>query len=201
MNEETQLIKKNGRTELLLLIVLFAAPVVGAWLIYNYTDIGKGESNSYGDLIEPAVAISQTALYAPANGAIAGELHGKWSLIYILPTKCEQACQQKINMLKHLKSSLVKNSDRLQLIVAYTTPADEFDGAGVPFDFNWGNILVLSFIEFFSFTSNGGGFMKPEIGEFMLVDPAGNFMMRYTANSEGSGIIQDIKRLLRYSRL
>lgn len=200
MDKDTQLKKKNGRTELLLLIMLFAAPVVGAWLIFNYTNIGKGDSNSYGELVEPPVGISEMALYSLTSGAIEGELHGKWSLIYILPTKCEQSCQQKISMLKQLKSSLVQNSDRLQLIVAHTAQADKFDGAGVPPDFNWGNVLVLSFMKFYDLASKGGDFLKPDIGEFLLVDPAGNIMMRYNAGSEGSGILQDIKRLLRYSR-
>jgi len=200
MDKDTQLKKKNGRTELLLLIMLFAAPVIGAWLIFNYTNIGKGDSNSYGELVEPPVAIPKTALYSLTNGAIEGELHGKWSLIYILPTKCEQACQQKISMLKQLKSSLVQNSDRLQLIVAHNAPAEKFDGAGMPPDFNWGNVLVLSFMRFYDLASKGNGFLKPDAGEFLLVDPAGNIMMRYTVDSEGSGILQDIKRLLRYSR-
>ncbi len=200
MDKDTQLKKKNGRTELLLLIMLFAAPVVGAWLIFNYTNIGKGDSNSYGELVEPPVAIPKIALYSLTKGAIEGELHGKWSLIYILPTKCEQACQQKITMLKQLKSSLVQNSDRLQLIVAYTTSADTFDGAGVPPDFNWGNVLILSYAKFYGLASKRDDFLKPDIGEFLLVDPAGNLMMRYNADSEGSGVLQDIKKLLRYSR-
>jgi hypothetical protein len=200
MDKEIQLKKKNGRTELLLLIIIFAAPVLGAWLIFNYTNIGKGDSSSYGSLVEPPVAISEMALYSLTNGAIAGELHGKWSLIFILPAKCVQDCQQKINMLKLLKSSLVQNSDRLQLIVAHTAPADNFDGAGVPTDFNWGNVLVLSFKKFYGLASKGDDSFKSKIGEFLLVDPAGNIMMRYNAGSEGSGILQDIKRLLRYSR-
>ena len=34
-----------------------------------------------------------------------------------------------------------------------------------------------------------------------LVDPLGNLMMSYPADAEPGGIIKDLKRLLRYSRI
>jgi cytochrome oxidase Cu insertion factor (SCO1/SenC/PrrC family) len=35
--------------------------------------------------------------------------------------------------------------------------------------------------------------------EFLLADPKGRLMMSYKKGSEGAGIINDIKRLLRFS--
>ena len=41
----------------------------------------------------------------------------------------------------------------------------------------------------------------PDTGGIYLVDPIGNLMMRFPADPDPSGVIKDLQRLLKYSRL
>ena len=43
------------------------------------------------------------------------------------------------------------------------------------------------------------GFLEP--GKFYIIDPFGNLIMSYSADSDPDDLISDLKRLLRYSRI
>jgi hypothetical protein len=99
-------------------------------------------------------------------------------------------------MLRNLRLALGSNSDRLQIVVAAEQPylsGADLDGAYVidPADIRAAEEGKAVDADYISGLGQG----------FYLVDPAGNLMMRYFVDSEGAGILQDLKRLLRYSRI
>ncbi len=201
MSEEQKSSKRVGRIELLVLVLVFISPILGAWIIYIYTDIGRGDSINHGNLLDPPVRLQDVSLHSPAGGSEAGNLLGKWSLIYILPDACEATCRQDIQMLQKLKLSLAQNSHRLQLVVANNSDLGAVGESGLATQVDWGEVLAMSIKDDFIVTADKT--QLPDIfeREYLLVDPAGNLMMRYNRDSEGAGILQDIKRLLRYSRI
>ncbi len=199
MDEKQTGSKKIGRIELVLLVLVFMSPIIGAWFIYAYTEFGKTDSASYGVLLEPPVPLQDVSLSSPAGDKNAGSLTGKWSLVYILAGPCERACLDKVDMLIKLKQSLAQNSHRLQLIVAYEGSPDTVAGSDNVYEVSWDVVLVMPTIS--DFKSSREDVEMPGLieGGLLLIDPAGNLVMRYNKDSDGAGILQDIKKLFHYS--
>ena len=201
MDKQSPSVRRGGRAELLLLLLVFAAPILGAWIIYTYTDIGKEDNNSYGELIEPPFKAQDAPLLSMTDGVIAGSLQGKWSLIYVLPDNCDEDCKKNIDMLQRLKSSLAKNSGRLQLVVIKNGGLDGLRHSELSELVNWDNVYVSPLERMFNSSGGQDRLLNLQDSEFLLADPRGNLVMRYKKGSEGAGILNDIKRLLRYSRV
>lgn len=188
--------KTSGRPRLMLLAlaVVFAAPFAGAWLIYHFTDIGQGSAdNSYGELIQPPVKVQDQALKDPGGG---GEptLHGKWSLVYFMPSDCDRACAGRLAAMREVRAMLVRDAARLQLVAATATAGGESLPAGIPAAVHQGILLL----EGFDRAAYPGAAAD---GSLFLIDPLGNLMMKYPPGSTSEGIVDDLKRLLRYSRI
>jgi cytochrome oxidase Cu insertion factor (SCO1/SenC/PrrC family) len=196
----TEKITSRTKQRLLLSVItlIFALPFGASWFIYNFTDIGKGDvAGSYGELIVPPVPVADIELLATANGAETGHLHGKWSLVYIAGTDCDPPCRSRLDDMMGLRMNLGKDTARLQLLVGTLSagsepPLRQFlqDYAGDRVLFLPGTNMTVSMQEY-----------ALEAGRLYLVDPLGNIMMRYSSASDPEGIMRDLKRLLRYSRI
>jgi cytochrome oxidase Cu insertion factor (SCO1/SenC/PrrC family) len=199
MDKHPPSIRRAGKAELLLLLLVFAAPILGAWIIYTYTDIGKGDNNNYGELIDPPLMVQDASLFSIKDNVIVGSLVGKWSLIYVLPGNCDQSCIKNSDMLQRLKSSLSKNSGRLQLVFFKNGGLDGLPLSVLSTPTNRKDLFVLPLEGMFESLGDDYKSQILQESEFLLADPKGRLMMSYKKGSEGAGIINDIKRLLRFS--
>jgi hypothetical protein len=200
-------ISRKGRQRLIILALalIFSLPFSASWIIYNFTDIGKGEvEGSYGQLIVPPVPMSNIRLQEPAAGGAGRDLHGKWNLLYITQAGCEPDCRDKLQQMSALRIALVKDTARLQLLLGTT----ESGSAGELHEFlahySEKRILLFPYINHAVKEDTGTGpaaTPRFESGKLYLIDPLGNLMMSYPANSDPDGILRDLKRLLRYSRI
>lgn len=188
--------EKTGRPRLVLLamVVVFAAPFAGAWLIYNFTDIGRDSaSNSYGELVQPPVKVRDQALKDPGGG-VDQPLHGKWSLVYFMPPDCGRGCAGRLAAMREVRAMLVRDAARLQLVAATAPGRDVSLPATVAAAVRKG-ILLLDGFDPAAYPAAAAD------GSLFLIDPLGNLMMRYPPGSTSEGIAGDLKRLLRYSRI
>ena len=187
--------EKPGRPRLVLLalVVVFAAPFVGAWLVYNFTGIGRDEApGSYGQLLVPPVPVADRPLHDPA-GVGDQRLHGKWSLVTFLPANCGRPCTETLATLRQVRVALGGDAARLQLVAV--TGSGELP-SGIPERLRR-SLLLLDEIAADELRQAG----QAGEGGLLLIDPLGNLMMRYPPASAGEGILGDLKRLLRYSRI
>ena len=197
--------KLDNRKELIFLVVVFSAPFVAAWLIYNHMSlVNIGDSSNYGDPISPPRLIPDLTLTGVVAGRADAQLYGKWSLIYLLSDSCSRQCQDNIRMLRNLRASLGSNSDRIQAVLALKNPASSELTKKLATDFNWNGIFMVDREDLSAAEENSLDLkeIEPALESgFYLVDPLGNMMMRYKIDSDGAGIMTDLKRLLRYSRI
>lgn len=194
----TDKISGKNRQRLLLsaIVLIFALPFGASWFIYNYTDIGKGDvTASYGELIMPPVPLADITLLS--QGDESRHLHGKWSLVYITGSDCDKTCRSKLDGMMGLRTNLGKDTDRLQLLLG-TASGMADDGLKHFLQGYSGTRILL-----FPWTKLSADFQRYDLetGSLYLVDPLGNLMMHYSSASDPEGIIRDLKRLLRYSRI
>lgn len=201
MDEDRPLKKRGNRTELMLLVLVFVVPILGAWLVYNFTDIGRnGGMVNHGTLIEPPAVIPDMTLEGGSPGS-SQPLHGRWSLVYIVTGQCDRDCRDSLDMLTNLRLAMASKAERVQIVLVEAgVDLPEKMPAGV----EWDKIHRVSgkdaeIIRVQAMDSMPGGSLTGR--EIFLIDPIGNLMMRYADSSQGSGLLEDLKRLLRYSRI
>lgn len=188
-----------------LIILVCALPFAGAWYVYNFTDLGKHqENNSHGTLIIPPGLISDSKLLNPVTGDINKSLHGKWNLVYLESGDCARECIDALDIAKQLRAAMANNTGRIQIILAIDTastviPAEIVQNGSVQV-LIWPVDDVLT-SEIYTQIRLSRDNHTPEKGAFYLIDPIGNMMMMYPPGSDPAGMLKDLKRLLRYSRI
>lgn len=197
---------EGGRKNALLILLIFAvfaAPALISWLLLGFTDIGE-ESGGHGRLIEPPRPLPNLTLSNPKAEGDEARLHGKWSLLYLNRGVCGQACERNLYRMRQLRLATGKHAPRVQRVLV------QLDEEPRPLDEDqqkhFAGQLVLWVMNEKAFPGidifRVDGTLPPYEGQAIyLVDPLGNLMMVYPADTQPKGIIRDLNRLLRYSRI
>ena len=191
---------------LLLLFAVFALPPLLSWFLFNYTDMGKNHrAGEHGTLVVPPRPVPDWELTnLPDETGADKRLHGKWSLVYPLNGKCREACGRNLYKMRQLRLATGKYAQRVQRVMLVVnndrhalTRAQLLDYPGqlLLFPENVDNETLLRLFRL------SAGDQPFDHDRLYLVDPLGNLMMSYAAATEPEGIIKDLKRLLKYSRI
>lgn len=171
----------SPRLKLFLLFAACAAPLVLATLVYRF-GWGTGSAGNYGELIAPRL------LAAPALE----RLRGKWVLVSFDRAACDERCERKLYIMRQTRRAQGKEQERIERLWFLTD-------AGSP------RAELLAAIEGTHVAHAGADLVRQFPGEpqehVYLVDPLGNLMMRFPRDPEPAGVIKDLQRLLKYSRI
>ena len=191
---------------LFLLFAVFALPPLLSWYAFNHTDLGKQQgSAAHGALITPPRQLPDWNLadLSQRNGAQA-RLHGKWTLLYLLDGKCLETCRQNLYRMRQLRLATGKNAGRVQRAVLVVNRDRDALTAEQLRDFP-GQLLLFpggmddgALRPLFELSAGDRPFAQDRL---YLVDPLGNLMMSYAGTTDPGGIIKDLTRLLKYSRI
>lgn len=195
----------KGRSRLYLLVVmgLFAAPVVLAWLVFFvFPDWRPAGTVNHGELVAPVRPLPAFRLH-DAGGAPVDEtlLRGKWTLLLLQQGDCDDACMHRLYDVRQIRLAQGKNIDRLQRVMLWASAGaggDEIAGTFpgqtlIPLDPAADAGLIATF------AVDAADPLTAQ--RLYLVDPAGNLMMRYEPDADPRGTIKDLERLLKYSGL
>ena len=178
------------------LFLLFFGPLAVALFLYYGTDWRPGGSGNHGTLVDPPRPTPQVSLPG-ADGLPAGDgfLRDRWSLVYVARSACEEACRDALYNGRQMRLALGRRMDRLTRVYLFTgqAPAAEFIAAEHP------DLQVVR-----ASGPEGEALLAAFPGQeegYWLVDPLGNVMMRYPADQPPKGMMEDIKKLLRLSRI
>jgi cytochrome oxidase Cu insertion factor (SCO1/SenC/PrrC family) len=181
------------RSKFLLLIGLFAVPVVAAYL--SYFGLRPAGHTNYGELI-PVTPLQHTAGAAHDGTAMDIEtLRGKWVMVYVGPTRCDATCAQQLYLVRQTRIALGKEQSRIERLWVLTDASkvdaavlQEYPGLHV-----WrpGDEL---FVGQFPATHDPAG-------HIYLVDPLGNLMLRFPVQPDPKLMLKDLKLLLKASQI
>lgn len=191
----------KGRRQLILLAVLFAAPVVTAWLAWKLAVTeGVGATTNAGQLIAPARPLAAVGLTG-TDGEQLGDrlLSGRWSYVLLSTGSCTAACADKLYLTRQVRTGVSKDMQRVQrLLVLRALPADLDAMRATHPDLQ---IAVLDDKTWENFAAQFEGEVAAEQGVFFMVDPLGNLMMRYDSAVEPKGVLKDLRKLLKVSQV
>ena len=201
MIEATKKTKKN--LILLFLLLISGGPFVASWWLFNFTDIGRdGGAYSHGELIVPPRQIENLNLYDSTGEIEKNSLYGKWTMVFLIDQDCDSACEEALYMMRQINIAMNNNAHRVQRVLISLRGEIDVLTAEQHAKYKAQRVAAVSeggVEEIMALFETKGGEETPK-GVF-LVDPLGNLMMRYSFNADPSGVIKDLKRLLKYSRI
>jgi hypothetical protein len=186
-----------GRWKMTVVLLMCAAPVVASYLTYY---VWRPEARSvFGTLMDPQRPLPDlvgTALDGtPVN---LRTLKGQWLLVSVAGGACDAQCQNYLYMQRQLRESLGKEKDRVDRVwlIDDQTPVSE---ALLPAISEATVLRVEKTALARWLTADAGRALQDHL---YLVDPLGNWMMRFPAGLDMTGAAKakrDIGRVLRAS--
>lgn len=193
---QTEVVRtRAGRWRMLAVMLVCAAPVIASYFTY-YVVRPDGRRN-FGELITPQRPLPALAARdlqgAPVN---LQTLKGQWLFVSVAGAACDALCKQNLYLQRQLREGLGKEKDRLDWVWLIT------DDAPVPAELapalKDATVLRVPAAGLAEWLQAEPGHQLPE--QLYLVDPLGNWMMRFPPNLTPEGALKvkrDLDRLMR----
>lgn len=188
---------KNGRWKMLLVLLLCASPVIASYITY-YIIRPEGRRN-FGELINPQKTLPNlNASSLDGKNINLQSLKGQWMLVSVAGGACDASCQKHLYLQRQLRETLGKEKDRLDWVWLVA------DDAAVPAALlpalKDATVLRLPAEQIATWMQPAQGQQLPD--HLYLVDPMGNWMMRFPVGLDTVAtkkVKTDIERVLRAS--
>jgi cytochrome oxidase Cu insertion factor (SCO1/SenC/PrrC family) len=190
--------ENRQRRVLVGLALLFFAPLgLAFYLYYGYGAWRPGGRVNAGELIEPARPLPPLALPLLGAGNTSPDfLKGKWTLLYVEPAACGQACRKDLYNMRQVRLALDRDMNRVQrVLIADVDCCDakelrEQHPDLVAIRASAADAPLRALLPH-----------RDDAPHFYLIDPLGNLMMCYSADANAKGMLEDLKRLLQLSSI
>ena len=188
---------RMGRLKMLLIWAVCAAPVVASYLSY-YVVKPQGRIN-HGTLItppkpmaaEPGLAFTDLQGQAVAPRA----LQGQWLLVSVAGGACDAACERQLYLQRQLREVLGRDKDRVDRVWLIPDQAEVRPALLPALAQAW--TLRVDAARLSQWLQADAG--QTLSSHLYLVDPRGDWMMRFPADADPVRIKKDLMRLLKAS--
>ena len=188
---------RMGRWKMLLVLLVCAAPVVASYLTY-YVVRPEGRRN-LGELIDPQRPLPDVIAQAmDGNPVNLRALKDQWLLISVAGAQCDAICARHLYLQRQLREGLGKDKDRLDWVWliddSFPVPAEILPALKTA------TVLRVPATELQKWLSSAQGSKLSD--HLYLVDPLGNWMMRFPAllsAEQAPKVKRDLERLMRAS--
>ncbi len=185
--------QRSFRINLVLIFAVFAVPLIAAYLSY-YVWPPQGRLN-YGELIDPKTMPDVALRSADGKEFSLSTLRGKWIMLSVDSTDCDEACDQKLFVMRQTRISMTKEMNRIERVLLLRGDAK----ATAELAKKYPGMHILSGANDSLLNTFPGA---PNAADHIyLVDPVGQVMMRYVKNPDATGIRRDLTRLLSVSQV
>lgn len=186
---------RMGRIKMLAVLLVCASPVIASYLTF-YVIRPEGRRN-FGELVQP-----QRALPDLAAQSLDGKPHnlqalkGQWLLVSVASGACADACARHLYLQRQLREGLGKEKDRLDWVWLVNDAAPVAEALRPAL--KEATTLRVPPVELAQWLAPGPGHALED--HLYLVDPLGNWMMRFPANLDAQAapkVKRDLDRLMR----
>ncbi len=186
-----------GRWKMVAVLLVCAVPVMASYLTYYL--IRPEARRVFGELVDPQRPLPDLRSVSLAGSEInLRSLKGQWLLVNVSGGACDAVCQRHLYLQRQLRESLGKDKDRVDRVWLVN------DGMPVPGDLrpalSDATVLRVDPGALAQWLAPSAGHVISE--HLYLVDPLGNWMMRFPAALDAAGAAKakrDLERVLRAS--
>jgi len=204
MHQMTEEVKKTSYKPLWWLIALCAFPYIAGTLYYQSLSwFPRAETTNHGTLVEPVRELSGIS-FEMSDGSQKSieDYRRKWLMMYLLDDSCQENCQKNIYFMRQVRKAMGQDRFRIsRLMILDRTALHDAELAAFLEDYPGLEVATVSVDDkarLAQLLEHEGGDIYRKI---MLVDPLGNYMMRYPVELDPKLFLKDIKRLLSVSRI
>ncbi len=195
--EQNERRTRLGRWKMIAVLLICAAPVLASYITY-YVVRPEGRRN-FGELITPqrplpdlrGVSLSGQSIQLKA-------LRNQWLLVSVAGGACNELCGHHLYLQRQMREGLGKDKDRLDWV--WLIPDDAQVPAALLPAMKEATVLRVSPVGLADWLTAASGHQLAE--HLYVVDPMGDWMMRFPANMDVSAAAKakrDLERLLRAS--
>ena len=188
---------RAGRWKMLAVLAVCAAPVIASYFTY-YVLRPEGRRN-FGELIEPQRPLpALEAVAADGQRVPLPSLQGQWLLVSVADGACDAACERHLYLQRQLRESLGKDKDRMDWVWLVTgdVPVREALRPAL----TEATVLRVDAAALSQWLAPVAG--RALADHLYVVDPQGNWMMRFPAGLDAEAAAKakrDLERLMRAS--
>lgn len=188
---------QGGRWKMLLVLLVCAAPVIASYFTY-YVVRPEGRRN-FGQLIDPQQPLPDVQATALDGSKVnLRALKGQWLLVSVAGGACDASCTRHLYLQRQMREGLGKEKDRLDWVwlVSDDVPLAQSLRPAL----QTATVLRVAPADIQRWLQAQDGAQVSQ--HLYLVDPIGNWMMRFPpdlANDQVPQAKRDIERLLRAS--
>ena len=185
---------RKGRITLMLMFLAVMSPVIASYFTY-YVLRPEGRRN-YGVLIDPQQPMPQiVGQDADGKSVALTSLRHQWLLVSVADAACNASCEEHLYLSRQLREGLGKDKDRVDWVWLHTgnEPVPERLKAALAA----GKALGMDKAEVAQWLAPEPGHQLED--HLYLVDPMGNWMMRFPAKLDAAKARRDLERMLRAS--
>lgn len=190
-----------NRVFLLFIIFLFVAPLLAAWIL-----VGRWHpegSASHGELLDPAQPVAYLRLRL-LDGRELSEtfLRGRWTLAYAnrAGSGCDQSCRRSLYNIRQVRLALGRNMARVQKLLLLDADPNAELAAWLKKE-HQDLVVGVADRSTRTFFEKAFAAERMDEGAVYLIDPLGNLVLRYGDASDPSGMLKDLNRLLKLSKI
>lgn len=195
IDQDSESRTRTGRWKMIAVMLVCAAPVIASYFTY-YVVRPDGRRN-FGDLIDPQRPLPDMLAYSLQGQAVNLQtLRGQWLLVSTASAACDALCSRHLYLQRQLREGLGKNKDRLDWVwlVSDSAPVPDLLMPAL----KEATVLRLPAAQLAQWLAPQQG---RELGDHIyLVDPMGNWMMRFPPQTDAANAAKmkrDLERLLR----
>ncbi len=183
--------RASGRVQFLIIAAVFFGPLLGAaWLYYQGGALKPDERANRGALLEPIVNLHDAV---PGSAVLDSRT---WLLLYADDGVCGDSCRTALYTVRQSRLMLGKEMDRVQRVFLH---GDEPPDTLLITDEHKGLITLQDAALRTVLDNKKPG--VPEAGGYYLIDPHGNLVLYFSPDINPRDMVDDIKRLLKLSRI
>ena len=190
---------RRQRLFLLLIIACFVLPLFAAWLLVDHWR--PAGSVQHGQLLDPARSLDLQFDPLDRQRVSNTVLRGRWVLVYVgSAEQCDPRCQTALYDLRQVRLALGRDMDRITTLLLLGQVPD--GGLDRWLATEHPHLLVgIADSRIRDSLSQPFAQPSPSGDAFYLLDPFGNLLMRYPVTVDPQGVLKDLKRLLRLSKI
>jgi len=194
----------SSRQALVLLGLIFLAPVFVAWVMHHSSEEGwkpQGTTNR-GNLVHPARPLEMPADLVSNGTPLQEYLQGRWTLVYIGEADCGETCRNNLYKMRQVR--VAQNEDMKRVQTLFLLHADSLPEALGGFLAQEHKDMAVALLSDAHAAAIAPQFQVDETpvigaGRVYIVDPLGNLMMYYLPDADARGMLKDLQKLLKYS--
>ena len=186
-----------NRVQLILILLVFIAPIAGAFL-YK-----PAKFNNYGDIYTPVRPVPNLVMTHDDSTVELDSFRRQWVFLVTASGVCEKFCEDNILKMRQLRFMQNDDMTRIRTVFMHSSLPAEIatDLAAKYSPIEAYSVEEKVFNEWIKVLDLPDAPADAKLDRLYIIDPTGNLMMSYPATADPSIIKKDIKRLLKTSQI